>query len=155
MNRQQASLRDRLAFLREAAQREVTQPIPGITRQGGQFAFAATAANASFVPMSRAMPTTISSSGVVPAVKLLLWPRSTGIASPTLISAVSSPFEFQLPHRHRSFTKERLCDGLCPTPAICDSRRERLNGWIAGLRDRCGCRGACADSGRSHLTTRP
>ena len=28
-------------------------------------------------------------------------------------------------------------------------------GWIAGLRDRCGCRSACADSGRSHLTTRP
>jgi len=37
-----------------------------------QFAFAATAANASFVLMSRAMPTTISSSGAVPAVKLLL-----------------------------------------------------------------------------------
>src|SRR5215470_5023381 len=30
--------------------------------------------------MSRAMPTTISSSGAVPAVKLLLRPRSTGIA---------------------------------------------------------------------------
>jgi hypothetical protein len=28
-------------------------------------------------------------------------------------------------------------------------------GWFAGLRDRCGCRCACAHSGRSHLTTRP
>ena len=28
----------------------------------------------------------------------------------------SSPFEFQRPHRDRSFTKERLRVGLCPSP---------------------------------------
>jgi hypothetical protein len=58
-------------------------------RTGGQPAFAATAANASFVFKSRAMPTTISSSGAVPDVKLLLWPSSTGTASPILIATVS------------------------------------------------------------------
>ena len=50
----------------------MARPAAGITRQRGQFAFAVTAANVFFVLMSRAMPTTISSSGAVPAVKLLL-----------------------------------------------------------------------------------
>ena len=44
-------------------------------------------------------------------------------------------------------------DAPKPTPIITLTNDEV--GWIAGLRDRCGCRGACADSGRSHLTTRP
>ena len=32
-------------------------------------------------------------------------------------------------------------------------KRRGVGHGIAGLRGRCGCRGACADFGRSHLTT--
>jgi hypothetical protein len=46
-----------------------------------------------------------------------------------------------------------LNDEICPEADL-PARSENCGvGWIAGLRDRCGCRGA--DSGRSYLTTRP
>jgi hypothetical protein len=52
--------------------------------------------------------------------------------------------------RLRDFEADGLLD--MEPAAVLATMRE---GWIAGLRDRCGCRGAYADSGRSHLTTRP
>ena len=46
-------------------------------------------------------------------------------------------------------------DKCCPIAAVhlrLEDRRDRV---VCGPRDRCGCRGPCAESGRSHLTTRP
>ena len=71
-------------------------------------------------------------------------------------SLPDTPAKVPSPNLQRALSLGRGNASSCPTAAVRNATENLgLVGWFAGLRDRCGYGGACADSGRSRLTTRP